>query len=102
MADLAHRNSAGHSLEKNDTTTSDSLQQPLINAYRGDVIEFDRASLMSEDATLENDPVIGDVNLMRAPAPHSSERYEYEGSRQYQSAEHLVVMDDANVLRSKN
>jgi len=102
VTNLADEDGPGHRLEKDDSSSGESLRNPLINPNRGNVVEFNGASPMAKDATLNNDAVIRDVYLVRAPTPHSGERYEYERSGENETEEYLVLMDEVDVLRAEN
>jgi hypothetical protein len=56
------------------TPPSEPLTHALVDSNRRNVAKLNRAVLMVQDTTFNENPVVGDVHLVRAPTPRSRQR----------------------------
>jgi hypothetical protein len=85
-----------------DASTSESLTDSLIDSNRRDVAQFNGAALMVQDATFNENPLIGDVHLVRAPTPRSRQRDQRERPRKQHGQQSLVLVHDMHVLGAQD
>jgi len=80
VAQFADHDRSRVGLQDDDAAPRKALGHPLIDAQRDYVAQVNRAALVVQHATFDDDSLVGDVHLVRTPAPRSREGHEAEGA----------------------
>src|ERR1035438_2152908 len=100
VTELSDHYRATIGFEYDDAAPGESLGHSLIDAQRNDVTKINGAAMVAQHATFDDDSLVRDVNLVRAPSPRARECDHGEGAREDQRQQHLVFVYHVYVLRT--
>jgi hypothetical protein len=102
VTQLADRNGACVGFEDHQAAPGESFGDPLIDAQRDHVAQVHGAAVVTQHATFDDDPLVGDVHLVRTPTPRARERHYREGAREDEIDHPLVLVDEVHVLPTED